>query len=158
MRFRGAAALLLSALPWFPAACTPPNDAPTQDELATLVARARPVWANYGEDIKAELGATPVAQWSGRPLSARVEDGRVRIEFELSAPWRDYAFGMPVLIRDPLGRVHRPARYADHAYEFTLEGFASGAVIAWIEVRYPPNEERRIAFDHAGDWRAQVAQ
>jgi hypothetical protein len=152
--FRGALAPFLVILAFVPVACTDSAGGPTQDELAALVAQARPVWANYGEDLKAELGATPVAQWAGRPTSAQIENDRIQIEFELEAPWTGYPFGMPILMRDPLGRVHRPVGYAAHAYEFQLEGFAPGAVIAWIEIRYPPNEERRIVFDQTGNWRA----
>lgn len=152
MALRGLAATILLVL--FLPACTDSTDSTDADELAQLVARARPVWADYGEGMKAALGATPVARWAGRPIAADVTDRRVTVEFELDAPWREYSFGMPILIRDPLGRVHDPVSYSDGTYVFELDGFAPGAVIAWIEIRFPPNEERRIAFDHDGEWRA----
>jgi hypothetical protein len=151
--FRSPAAMLFALL--LPHACTNPAAEPTEAELTQLVARARPAWENYGEDMKAALGATPVARWSGRPVLARLDRSKVYVEFELSPPWNEYVFGMPVLLRDPLGRVHRPASYEDNTYTYSLAGFAPGAVIAWVELRFPPNEERRIAFDREGVWRAE---
>lgn len=150
---RGAAALILGAL-LFAHGCDDSVRGSAPHELADLVKRARPAWEDYGEDMKAALGAAPVAQWTGRPVSARIRGSSVTIQFEVGPPWDDYAFGIPVLVRDPLGRVRSPRSYADHTYEFTLDGFAPGAVVAWIEIRFPPNEERRIAFDQSGSWHA----
>ncbi len=155
-RIRRAAAVFLLAAAVV--ACDSAPDEPTETELARLVQRARPVWENYGEDIKAELGATPVARWSGRLVEARVEGNRVTLTFDVGPPWRDYAFGIPVLVRDPLGAVHRASSYRAGAYEFVLGGFAPGAVIPWIEIQFPPYEERRIAFDSTGAWRDAPAR
>jgi len=134
--------------------CGPAPDEPAEAELATLVQRARPTWIDYGEDIKAELGATPAARWDGHPVSAHIDGNRLTVSFEVAPPWRDYAFGIPVLVRDPLGTMHRARGYQKGTYEFTLDGFAPGAVIPWVELRFPPYEERRIAFDASGTWRA----
>lgn len=139
------------------AACNRASDEPTGDDLARLVRRARPVWANYGEDLKAQLGATPVARWSGGPVEAQLDGNRLQLTFDIGPPWSEYAFGIPVLVRDPLGKVHRHRGYASGMYEFTLDGFAADAVIPWIEIRFPPYEERRIAFDANGIWRAHAA-
>ena len=152
MRARAAAALAFLALLSAPS-CSGPDDQVPDPELARLVQRARPVWANYGEDLKAQLGATPVARWSGKPVAAQIDGNRCSLSFEIDDPWRNYPFGIPVLVRDPLGKVHRSKSYAGGTYEFTLDGFAPGAVIPWIEFRFPPYEERRIAFDAAGSWR-----
>jgi hypothetical protein len=150
---RGPAALFLPAV-LIILGCNVSKAGPSLDELAVLVDRARPAWEDYGEDMKAALGAAPVARWSGRPVSAHIEGSRITVVFEVGLPWRDYRFGMPILIRDPLGHVHSPVSYTQGTYEFSLDGFAPGAVIAWLEIRFPPNEERRIAFDRAGNWQA----
>jgi hypothetical protein len=144
----GAAALLMLARP---------TDDPGMrlDELARLAQRARVSWADYGEDIKAELGATPAAQWRGAPVEARLEKQAITVRFSLEPPWSGYEFGFPILLRDPEGRVVSPTAYSDGVYRFAHVGTATPLTVPWIEVRYPPNEERRIVFDAGGVWHAR---
>lgn len=125
-------------------------------ELSRLAARADVTWEDYAEGIKAALGATPVALWQGSPARARLVDGGIEVEFALSGAWSEFEFGMPILLRDPEGKVSAPKRYARSAsggvYFFTHNGPVTPLSVPWAEVRFPPNEERRIAFDAKGAW------
>lgn len=125
-------------------------------ELARLSARARLTWADYGEGIKAELGATPAALWHGAPARAGLVDGGIEIIFSLSGPWSEFDFGMPILLRDPEGKVYTPQRYTRSAaggiYRFAHDGPVTPLSVPWVEVRFPPNEERRVVFDAQGTW------
>jgi len=128
------------------------------DEIAPLASRARVTWADYGEEIKAELGATPAALWHGAPVGARLADGGIEVRFALSGPWAEFNFGMPILLRDPEGNVSSPARYTPSApggvYFFNHAGAVTPLSVPWVEVKFPPNDERRIVFDSAGNWSA----
>jgi hypothetical protein len=124
-------------------------------ELEKRVDRARVTWADYGEGIKAELGATPAAHWHGAPAEARLVDGAIEVRFALRPPWSDYEFGMPILLRDPEGNVFSPDEFTKGGtYAFRHTGPVTPLSVPWVELRYPPNEERRIVFDTAGQWRA----
>ncbi len=131
-----------------------------QEDLAGRVQRARLDWADYGEGIKAALGATPAALWDGMPTSARLVDGGVEVTFALREPWRDFDFGMPILLRDPEGKVYTPQRYVQSneggVYTFGHTGEVTPLSLPWVELRFPPNEESRIVFDTAGRWRATL--
>lgn len=126
-------------------------------ELARLAGRAHLVWADYGEGIKAALGATPAAQWHGAPVEVRLAESSIEVRFSLGAPWYKYDFGMPILLRDPEGNVATPVKYERTAtggvYTFRHEGPLTSVAVPWVELRYPPNEERRVVFDATGVWR-----
>jgi len=134
----------------------PPPVSP--DELARRIAESRPTWANYDEDVKAQIGATPTAQWRGSPDAAQRDGATVRVTFRLSGPWaqqRQVAF--PILLREPLGGIHRPAR-ADcgdgrATYVFQLDDEAATGVLPWLEVKYPYGE-KRLVLSEDGSWRA----
>ena len=137
------------------------SEAPGVDEvdLARLVGRARVVWEDYGEDIKAAVGATPATQWRGAPAEVRLGDGAIDVVFELSGQWASYDFGMPILLRTPEEQVLVPSKYvrndAGGVYTFRYTGSPNAVSTPWVELRYPPNEERRIVFDSTGVWRAR---
>lgn len=128
-------------------------------ELAGRVLRSQPDWADYQEDLKGQLGATPVARWKGRPLRARVDGAEVSIVFEVSGVWAEYDFALPVLIKDHLGKSYRnrSARRANSEVEylFQLTGHTEGTRLPWVEVAYPHHLER-LAFSQEGAWAAAV--
>ncbi len=136
-----------------------PNGKPLipEAELARLVGRARLSWADYGEGIKAALGATPAAQWHGAPVEVRLAESSIKVHFSVGVPWNEYAFGFPILLRDPEGRVATPVKYERTAtggvYTFRHEGTLTPLAVPWVELRYPPNEEQRVIFDATGVWR-----
>jgi len=127
-------------------------------ELGRLVGRARVVWQDYGEDIKAGVGATPAAQWHGRPVEARLGESGIDVSFEVDGLWASYDFGIPILLRTPEEQVLTPTQYVraepGGVYTFRHPGPLDAVSTPWVELRYPPNEERRIVFDSTGVWRA----
>ncbi len=137
---------------------TPADPEIPQTDLARLVARARVVWQDYGEDIKAAVGATPAAQWHGAPTEVRLTDGEIDVRVELQGIWASYDFGIPILLRTPEGQVLQSEGYARHerggVYTFRHPDSNNAMSTPWVELRYPPNEERRIVFDATGVWRA----
>ena len=42
-------------------------------------------------------------------------------------------------------------------YTFHHSGPLDAVSTPWVELRFPPNEERRIVFDSGGVWRAPAA-
>lgn len=130
-------------------------DSPDLERRALLSA---PSWASYQEDIKAQIGAAPVAQWSGHPVEARREGDRVHVRFRLEGPWAERSAVIPVLVRDPFGHEHRYEQYSlqppDVVYTFELEGESAGAPVPWIMVKYPHHEDR-LPLDANGQWRSE---
>lgn len=139
-----------------------PSPPASEPELAGRVRRAQPDWGNYTEDLKAYLGATPVAQWSGEPVQARVDGNVVAVTFRLEPPWATYAFGMPLLLRDPLGSVHQNQDYRreDSAgvYTFVLSEFDPDAPLPWVEIKFPSERQKRLVFDASGVWTSAGAR
>lgn len=135
-----------------------PSDGVSESELAGRVARARPDWSNFTEDLKGYLGATPVARWKGVPREARVEGNMVRIRFAIDPPWSGYAFGMPILLRDPLGHVHLNRDYergdGNGTYTFVLNELDPDVALPWVEIKYPSEHQKRLVFSGDGTWRA----
>jgi len=124
-------------------------------DLAQRVASSRPTWENYHEDVKAQVGATPVAQWVGEPESAARVPRGVRVTFLVTGAWAQRDCAPPVLLRDPRGEVHRSVRAAIAggrvAYSFEWPG-SEGALLPWIELRYP-HGEKRLVLSEDGTWR-----
>ncbi len=136
------------------------SESPTEvstDELALRVQRSVPRWANYQEDLKAQVGSTPLARWEGSPIRARVAEDEVTVAFEVSGAWADYDFALPVLLKDHLGKVYRnhAARRTNSEVEyiFRLADRSEGASIPWVEIAYPHNFQR-LAFSDEGTWYA----
>lgn len=146
----GVFALAVGMTAWLKAAATDP------DALARRCAAAAPEWQRYQEDIKA-LGAGPVAQWHGSPVSATVSPAGADVVFELSPPWSDYEAALPILLRTPDGTVHQYAsstlENGRRTYHYDCFPEDPGAALPWIEIHYP-HTERRLVLDPSGRWTA----
>jgi len=128
----------------------------SSEELARRVAASRPEWANYQENIKGQIGATPVAEWDGEPIAASASESSLEITFRLSGPWASRELALPVLVRDPYGALHRHERAVRDGslvrYYFAREQPTNSSPLAWVEILYPHHEDR-IVFDAAGKWK-----
>ncbi len=125
-------------------------------EIARRCAAGKPTWESYQEDIKGQIGAGPVAAWSGHPVSVVLEAGEVTVDFTLEAPWAGYDAALPILLRDSFGTTcrHHTAERVDglRRYHFQLRGEALQRMPGWIELRYP-HDEAWIPLDTEGRWR-----
>jgi len=123
--------------------------------LAERCSASRPTWENYQEDVKGQIGAGAVAQWRGRPIEFRVEGAVAELMLVMDAPWDDFAFAVPILLRDPLGRVMMSARISEpgavRTYTFVWPG--DSGIPPWVEVHFP-HQESRLPLDSAGSWHA----
>lgn len=126
-------------------------------DLHRRTALSNPEWANYQEDIKAQIGAAPVAQWHGRPIAVRRDGVIINVTFRLEGPWAERSIVIPVLIRDPFGNERRHQGYdlrlPEVVYTFQLDQDAAQAPVPWIIVKYPHHEDR-LTLDRYGEWRA----
>lgn len=145
-----AASALLAAL----AACNPPL---SESDLAARIQKSNPQWQSYQEDVKAQIGAAPVAEWKGEPVKALQENSAISLTFQMLGPWASRDAAIPILIRDPLGNVHQNSTATRQdslvVYEFKLESGGSASPFPWIEVKFP-NGDKRIVFDEKGAWSA----
>lgn len=126
-------------------------------DLMRRAALSNPDWANYQEDIKAQIGAAPVAQWRGHPVAVRREGALIHVTFRLEGPWAERAMVIPVLLRDPFGNETRHRGYEftapDVVYTFQLADEAARAPLPWVMVKYPHHEDR-LPLDSDGEWTA----
>lgn len=136
------------------------SDSPTEvpvEELARRVQASVPNWANYQEDLKGQLGSTPVARWKGRPIRAHAGGAEITVVFEVSGPWAEYDFALPVLLKDHLGAVYRNSSASrtgpEVEYVFQMKDHTQGATVPWVEIAYPHNLQR-LAFSDKGTWAA----
>jgi len=157
----GIALLAFSAVMLWGILTTEAPEEISEEDLAGRVLRSVPDWADYQEDLKGQLGATPVARWQGRPLRAQVEGDKVSIVFEVSGAWAEYDFALPVLIKDHLGKSYRnnAAHRTDSEVEylFQISGRVEGTSLPWIELAYPHHLER-LAFSQEGAWTAAASK
>jgi len=135
--------------------CTPRT---TDEELGRRVEASRPAWESYQEDLKSQIGAGPVAAWEGAPVAVRADRSVVRATFRVAGPWAQREAAIPILMRDPLGGVHRSLQ-ADHdgdrvTYLFGLPASASGTPFPWLEFKYP-RQEMRIVLSDGGGWQGE---
>ena len=123
------------------------------EELVRRCRDARPTWASYPEDLKAQIGAGPVATWQGALVRIDCDGTLIRAAFRLEEPWAQYDAALPILVRIPSGRVLLPAdteRTTDAlTYRFVLD---ADSAPPWIELRYP-HTSRRLPLDQEGRWR-----
>lgn len=126
---------------------------------AVLLERCRasqPAWNGYQEDIK-EIGARHVARWHGQPISVTSRSGEVRLTFALEPPWDTWESALPVLLKDPEGRVARnDADERDGArriYIFKRLETSVEPIPPWLEIQYP-HIKRRLFLDAQGEWHA----
>ena len=132
------------------------NQAPDLNVLAARCASSEPSWSNYDEDLKGSLGARPFAAWEGRPVSASMREGNLVLMVSMEAPWSEYDFGLPLLIRDHLGHIipGRPeagVTEATRLYVFPLAAHGVDSAPPWITLLYP-RHEMRITLDAEGRW------
>lgn len=139
---------------WFCAGCTPTIP---DDELARRCAASQPSWQSYPEDVKAQIGASPIAEWQGTPSQAQYDQGRFRVTYALQGPWAHRSVAVPILLQDPTGRVHRNV-LAECAsgrvvYSFDLSKTDEETVPAWVELKFP-HGTKRISLSERGEWHA----
>jgi len=135
---------------------TDPADDISSDELRRRVEATSTDWANYHEDLKGQIGSTPVARWKGEPVSSRVEGSTIYIVFEVSGFWAETDVNLPLIIRDPFGKTFADdggTRIGSNVtYTFSVSG-DDLARIPWIELRYP-HSTRRIVYAE-GKWEGE---
>ncbi len=126
-------------------------------ELAKRCARSAPAWQNYPEDIKAQIGATPVAQWHGELVSVSRANATIQIAFNVTGAWRHRAMAIPVLLREPHGGIHcsKQIRHLNEqtVYLFELPHEMRQAALTWLEVRFP-HGTKRIVLASDGSWQS----
>ncbi len=126
------------------------------EELLRRCAASQPAWNGYQEDIK-EIGAGPVAQWQGRPVSLRVAGKTVYLTVALEAPWAEWEAALPLLMKTPEGQVYRQVRYRHEAgecvYEFDALSTDVSTLPPWLDIQYP-HTRKRLYLDGAGRWHA----
>ncbi len=127
------------------------------EELTRRCTEAQPSWANYDEDLKAQVGAAYVARWSGAPVHAEMRSDVLFIDFYLEPPWARYGCALPVLVREPAGRVLQSvaATHSDAmvTYRFNLPPDYEESCPPWVTVRYP-RDEWRLPLGPEGVWTA----
>jgi len=131
---------------------------PTDEELKQRVAVSLDKfdWNDYSENLKGLIGAGPVAEWTGKPVDARIDGSVVTIRFRVEGPWKSRTFGIPIMIREPRGAVFTSGdmRQVDGLaiYQFRLTDGAS-SMPPWLELQYPHGRVR-LAFRQDGTWEA----
>lgn len=130
-----------------------PTEEIDKQELRRRVNSTFTDWANYHEDLKAQIGSTPVARWKGQPVRSHIENNTISIVFQVTGYWAETDVNLPLLIRDPLGRTFPETtstrEASDVTYIFRIPG-NDNVQIPWIELRYP-HATRRIAYTD-GSW------
>jgi hypothetical protein len=125
-------------------------------ELSKRCQASQPAWNGYQEDIK-EIGARPVARWHGRPLSLAHKPGEVRLTMALEPPWNGFEAAIPVLLKDPEGRVARNEKDerdgANRIYIFNRTEAAGEPLPPWLEIQYP-HTKQRVFLNADGIWNA----
>lgn len=119
--------------------------------LRARIQASIPTWESYQEDVKAQLGARPAAEWKGELVGGRIgADGVVEVMFRIEGPWADRDLGVPILVRDPELRVVRAVETIREdelrVYRVPMAGASS---LPWVEVQYP-HHTRRIGLDGPG--------
>ncbi|MFM1919891.1 MAG: hypothetical protein RLZZ303_1525 [Candidatus Hydrogenedentota bacterium] len=126
-----------------------------EQELARRCAESTPQWDNYQEDIKAQVGARPVAEWSGIPVAASYALGMLRLQFRVEGPWANREAAIPLLIKEPGGSVltghGRGDRQGSASYTIPLPH--AGESLPWVEVQYP-HHRLRMTLDAKGTWQS----
>jgi hypothetical protein len=146
--------LIVSAIVWM--IVVNPVEEISPSELRNRVIATKTDWANYQEDLKGQIGSTPVARWQGDLVQSRVLDRVVEIDFKVRGFWSQTDVNLPLLIRGPLGKTYSDTssfRKGDIVtYSFRIESGTSQ--LSWIELKYP-HATRRIAYTN-GLWDATV--
>ena len=126
----------------------------SQGELVRRTQECQPTWQDYPEDIKAQIGARPIAEWGGEPVEVGCEGDSLSVVFRLEGPWATRDAVIPVLLKDPRGGVRRHGETRRDGplvtYVFTLPD--ADTQPSWLEVLYPTGQ-RRIALSQQGQWK-----
>lgn len=152
--FSIAALLLIAFVLWYINRGSSTSYDITSEELQKRVLLSKPVWTNYNEDIKGQIGSTPVARWKGQPLRASIGEEQVEVIFVLEGLWSSTDVNLPILAREPLGDVlvplksHREGQKVTYIFSLKPEVTKSSA---WLEIQYPHNI-KRLVFDSSGNW------
>ena len=119
----------------------------SESELRDRVNKTRTDWANYHEDLKGQIGSTPVARWKGEPTQSRVQENTIEIDFEISGYWTQTEVNLPILIRDPLGKTYpdTSSTRKDGIVTYSFRIPSGTDQLSWIELKYP-HATRRIAY------------
>lgn len=153
--FAGVALLLLASFAIIRMSLT--QNQPTREELTARIAASTPQWANYPEDLKAQIGAQPVASWIGHPVAATRADSAVEVTFRLAGRWgKEHHPGLPILLRDPLGNeLKSDAAQCDAnreiVYAFRYPEGSQNDALPWVEIMYP-HQQRQLTFSRDGEW------
>jgi len=127
------------------------------DELARRCAASRPTWQDYEENIKAQIGATPAAEWAGTLHNVSRQGRFVRITWRLAPPWNERRVAIPMLLKEPRGAIvlNREVEWrgGSPVYVFQLPEGMDDAPLPWIEIKYPHGEQRLVLYDD-GSWAA----
>ncbi len=125
-------------------------------ELVRRCEASQPAWNGYQEDIK-EIGAGPVAQWQGQPVSLRIRETTVYLTVVLEGPWAQWEAAIPLLMKTPEGRAFRNARYhhgpGGCVYEFDALTTDAVTLPPWLDIQYP-HTRKRLHLDGEGKWQA----
>lgn len=131
---------------------------PSPRALAERCRTCQPAWNGYQEDIK-EIGARPVARWHGQPVSLSYLPGEVRLKMALRPPWDTAEAALPVLLKDPEGRVMRDDANeisgSCRVYRFLRPASEKEPAPPWLEIQYP-HTKQRLFLDAHGEWYAPV--
>jgi hypothetical protein len=127
----------------------------TEEELARRVQQCAPSWSNYDEDLKAQLGATPVAEWEGELEGVGWEASALTVSFALTGDWAKRDIGIPVLVKLPVGETVRSGSFSRNG-SMAIYRFPTplDSPPQWVVVRYPFYGERRVVLSKDGHWSA----
>lgn len=129
----------------------------SEAELERRAVASHPDWANYEEDLKADLGARAVAEWEGRPRRLRLVGSGIEVDFSIEGAWANRTFAIPILLRDNIGHMRRNTSVGIRdglvTYGFEQIYGTDRPDPVWIELRYP-DAEQRFVLDTAGQWAA----
>lgn len=155
----GALAISACVLTFVVAFYTALNSASVSpEEIARRCRESKPVWQDYQEDVKGQIGARAAATWHGEPTRLELQDGVALLTMRLSGPWTAYAVGIPILLRDPQGNtalsIDAGPPGEERTYTFALP---TKSVPPWLEIHYP-HAERRLALTAEGTWTASAVR
>ena len=125
------------------------------DELLRRCEVSQPHWESYQEDVKAQVGAGPIADWSGTPRAVSLTDKAILVDLDVAPPWDARDAAAPVLLRDAFGDTVRqdavePLGDRILRYHFPRSGDPA-RVPAWVELRFP-HGEAWLPLDTDGHW------
>lgn len=125
----------------------------SDDELLRRTSASYPTWQNYPEDIKAQVGAGPVAEWNGEPQRVWGQGGSVYASFQMKGSWSQRGSAIPILMQEPTGGTYRNAAATREngmlVYRFDLPEPLSAESLAWVQLKYP-HGDRRMTLPKAG--------